>query len=397
VTRPAGLFERFKEFQFGRLFKDYDALAEETQRHQFISLKHEIEEIRRHGSIQGYVITEFTDINWEANGLMDMWRNPKVYAAELAKIQQPDVIMARLPKVNYTSGERANVETLISHYSDKELDGARVQWSTQSGASGRFNLNQSIQRASVVPLQTISFNAPQTTGPRRERLSLEVRGRDGALVAENTYEIYVFPKPAPSTSTPLIIHDPTNGSNQLRQALTSVGYKISTGDDQKALLISTTFDKRVEQHLHGGGRVVLLMNSKEALPASASLKVTPRAGSDLDGNWVTNFNWVRIDAVPFSEVAFTKILGFESDQVVPRYVIQGVGGKDYEDVLSGIFYGWLNNNGALAVQMRSGDGRIFATTFRFDKYGDDPYTTHLLDAIIRYTNGPGFAPKLRMQ
>jgi hypothetical protein len=76
VTRPAGVFERFKEFKFDRLFKDFNALAEESQWHQFISLKHEIEEMRRHASIQGYVITEFTDINWESNGLMDMWRNP---------------------------------------------------------------------------------------------------------------------------------------------------------------------------------------------------------------------------------------------------------------------------------------------------------------------------------
>ena len=39
------------------------------------------------------MITEFTDINWEANGLMDMWRRPKVYASELADIQQDDVLL----------------------------------------------------------------------------------------------------------------------------------------------------------------------------------------------------------------------------------------------------------------------------------------------------------------
>ncbi len=71
ITRPAGLYDRFKGFAFDRLFPDYKALAHEAQWRQFQSLQHEIEEIRRQGAIRGYVITEFTDINWEANGLMD--------------------------------------------------------------------------------------------------------------------------------------------------------------------------------------------------------------------------------------------------------------------------------------------------------------------------------------
>ncbi|MGB9181911.1 MAG: sugar-binding domain-containing protein, partial [Pyrinomonadaceae bacterium] len=175
ITRPADVFGRFKEFQFTRLFKDYNDLAINSQWHQFISLKHEIEEMRRYASIQGYVITEFTDLNWEANGLMDMWRNPKVYATELAKIQQPDVILARLTKINYTSGERVEAETLISHYSKRELSGARVRWFTDTGAAGNFVIDRSISPSSVAALQSIAFDAPPVPRPRRERLVIEVR------------------------------------------------------------------------------------------------------------------------------------------------------------------------------------------------------------------------------
>jgi hypothetical protein len=63
-------------------------------------------------------------------------------------------------------------------------------------------------------------------------------------------------------------------------------------------------------------------------------------------------------------------------------------------VLSGIFYGWLNNNAALAAQMRVGQGKLLLTTFRFDEYGKDPYATHLLDSLIRYASGPSFQPRL---
>jgi len=399
VTRPAGLLDRFKQFQFARLFTDFNNLAEETERHQFISLKHEIEEIRRYASIQGYVITEFTDINWEVNGLMDMWRKPKVYADELAWIQQPDVVLARLPKNNYTSGERVQVETALSHYSDKELSGATLRWTLEFGANGSFNVNEPVGRAGVTALQPVSFTVPEVERPRRERLLIEVRGRDNSLIAKNEYDLFIFPKAAPPTEVPIVFYDPAHGNGTLAQALASAGLKVSTdmsGAGSGALLIATKYDEQVERYLHDGGRAILLLNSADGLPASAPFKVKARAGSDLDGNWVTNFNWIRSDTAPFGEVAFSRVLGFESDSVVPRYIIQGVPAEAYSDVMSGIFYGWLNDNGALAVQMRVGEGRVFATTFRFDRYGSDPYATHLLDAIIRYAGSTGFTPKLKM-
>ena len=400
ITRPAGVLERFKEFQFTRLFKDYNALAESSEWHQFISLKHEIEEMRRYPSIQGYVITEFTDLNWEANGLMDMWRNPKVYASELVKIQQPDVILARLPKTNYTSGERVEAETLISHYSKKELSGAHVRWSTDAGASGNFLIEKSISRASVAALSSITFNAPQVERPRRVRLRLEVRGTGGEVLAENSYELFIFPRAAATKNVSLIFRDPSNSNAGLMQALQVAGYKIPTGagaSTGQALMIATALDEQAEQHLRNGGRMVLLLNSKDALPATLSIKSAPRDGSEWDGNWITNFNWIRTDAAPFADVAFTPFLGFESETVVPKFVIQGLRAEDYGDVLSGITYGWLRNNAALAVQMRAGNGRIFATTFRFDRYGQDPYATRLLDSIISYADGASFAPKMNLR
>ncbi|HVF91443.1 MAG TPA: glycoside hydrolase family 2 TIM barrel-domain containing protein, partial [Blastocatellia bacterium] len=401
VTRPAGVLDRFRQYGFERLFADFNALAEQTQWHQFASLKHEIEEIRRHASIQGYVVTEFTDINWEVNGLMDMWRNPKVYAAELGRIQQPDLIMARAARRNYTSGERVQLETLLSHYSDKDLKGARVTWSSESGARGDFPIGRPIARASVEPLQPISFAAVAEGQPRAERVSLEVRGRDNSVIAANSYTVFVYPAPARAASGPIIFYRPSQAGEQaggiarLGQALVEKGYGVTTNLGRaagSALVIATRLDEQVRRHVSLGGRAIILADSKDALPEGSSMKVTPRAGSDLDGNWVTNFNWIRPDSAPFKEVGFTKLLGFEAAAVTPRHIIQGVRPEDYRDVLSGIFYGWLNNNAALAVQARSGRGRLFITTFRFDEYGRDPYATHLLDAIIRYTGTPYFAP-----
>jgi hypothetical protein len=401
VTRPAGVLERFKAYKFNALFADFNRLAEETEWHQFISLKHEIEEMRRHNSIQGYVITEFTDINWEANGLMDMYRNPKAYAAELAKIQQPDVVLARFPKNNYRSGEQVELATLISHYSNKELNNARVSWKISSGARGSFVIGKTVARASVEPLSTVSFVAPNASEPRREKLFIEVRARNQTLIAENSYELFIFPKNNLAPKSALVFHDAASLNAPLAQKLSASGYNMSgvnSAAGNKELMIATVYDSAVENHLRGGGRAILLVNSKEAVPESWSFKVAPRAGSDLDGNWVTNFNWIKRDAAPFRSVAFTPLLGFEAVNVIPRYVIQNVRPEDYKDVLSGIFYGWLNSNAALALQMQVGNrgGKALVTTFRFDEYGTDPYATRLLDEMIRYASGTDFSPLLNM-
>jgi hypothetical protein len=141
----------------------------------------------------------------------------------------------------------------------------------------------------------------------------------------------------------------------------------------------------------------LLLDSADGFPKNASLKLLAREGSDLDGNWVTNFDWVRKNQTPFDAVAFTKLLGFESSQVTPHFVIDGVPATDYQDVHAGIFYGWLNRNAALAVQGNSGNGKVFATTFRFDAYGVDPYATALFDSIVRYVAGQNFSPHFSLQ
>ena len=78
ITLPAGLEKRFEDYQYNTLFPDLHALEAATQTHEFNSLKYEIGSLRMHSSIQGYVITELTDVMWESNGLMDIGGIPRI-------------------------------------------------------------------------------------------------------------------------------------------------------------------------------------------------------------------------------------------------------------------------------------------------------------------------------
>jgi len=59
--------------------QNLDDFIFQTQLQQFLGLKYQIETMRLHNEITGYVITEFSDISWESNGLLDYNRLPKYF------------------------------------------------------------------------------------------------------------------------------------------------------------------------------------------------------------------------------------------------------------------------------------------------------------------------------
>ena len=51
------------------------------------------------------MITEFTDAHWEANGLLDPMRGPKVYHDRLARLNASDVVVADMSRRDVCSRE----------------------------------------------------------------------------------------------------------------------------------------------------------------------------------------------------------------------------------------------------------------------------------------------------
>ncbi len=90
---PHGVEQRFKTWHLDKVFPDFAALARASQHMQFCALKYQIEQMRRLPSIVGYIITEFTDVHWECNGLLDMCRNPKIFYDAMAHINSADAIV----------------------------------------------------------------------------------------------------------------------------------------------------------------------------------------------------------------------------------------------------------------------------------------------------------------
>lgn len=385
ITRPAGLFDRFHGLGFDRVFGDYPTLARETQWRQFYSLKHEIESMRRHAAIQGYVITEFTDINWEANGLMDMWRRPKIYAQRLAAIQQEDVLLPSTPVRNVVSGAEVALEVQLSRYSAGDPQGGSIAWKTTSGQSGERPVSQPVSRGGVAALASLGLTAPRVGRATLEQVSLELKAADGTVLARNTHDLFVYP-PASSAPAGVLVHDP----NALLGHLPWQPAALLQG----ATVVSSVFDAEVRAHVEGGGTAIVVASKVLfGVVEAPGLNIVERRG-ELDGNWVTNFTWLHTGSALFDGLGLTRVTGFEAAAATPRTLIDGVAPDAWRqgDVLSGVFYGWLNQNHASTVQYKAGKGKVVFTTLDTSAYGKDPFVTHLVHRLVEYVRSEKCAP-----
>ena len=389
LTRAAGVFDRLHAYGFDRMFADYDALALATERHEYLALKYEIEQMRQRDPIQGYVVTELTDANWEANGLMTMWRRPKTFAEELGKLQQDDLVMANFADHNFAAGATVEVPLMVSHYSTASLEGATIAWQTSDGQSGTMPLGKTPGEGEVAAEGTLQFKAASVNAPAAEFLRLQLASAAGVTLAENRYRYAAYPQPMPLSGLTVAMHDPLNRLQNLRSAFLAGGIAVIDGNpdaNRKAVWLSSQMDDATTARLNQGGTVVLVAGGRDALPAGGTLTILPRAGSDLTGDWVSNFNWVLSSSPvwkPLSPVIDASILGWEAASVTPDFVIAGLRTEDSQNTLAGVFYGWLNSNRAYLVEQSQGPGRMFLTTFRFQSYGQDPFATMLLDQILK--------------
>jgi hypothetical protein len=380
ITRPEGVEKRFEEFGYSSLFTGLGALVEATQWHQFRALKFEIETLRASPGIQGYVITEFTDLNWEANGLLDMGRQPKVYAEELAKLQQFDLLLARAERRNFPAGETVKAEIVFSYFSGRPLARAMVYWELEgTELKGNLPLTQP-EVGAVVRLGTLEFVAPEVEEPSRRLLKISLVA-GGGVTNSNTLEFFFYPVHTPTLPPAVGFHDPAGRLRRLVEDMRARNYLPPSGREVFPVLITSTLDETAREALRQGGRVLFLAADKQEL--APGIEIVPRANSRLDGNWISSFLWMRRDRAPFSKLSFETFAGFEMQAVTPPTVLQGVPAEHFDDVFAGMFYGWVHSNVAVLAQARCGEGRLIISTFSLGTtYTTDPYATHLLDALV---------------
>jgi len=391
ITLPAGLEKRFEDYQYNTLFPDLHALEAATQTHEFNSLKYEIASLRMHSSIQGYVITELTDVMWESNGLMDIWRHPKNFSADLGAAQQDDVVLVRPARHNYFDGSKAEASVYFSHYSQQDPGSATADWNVEgTSLKGSFPA-PAVPAGSSGKVGTITFTVPASTAPSRNILDVRIVA-GGAVIAKDSVGLYFYPPEKPTLPPPINFHDPQGKLSRLASAMQQRDYFETAIAQAHPVLIASVFDDTVKKALESGSNVILLSSGPETI--TADVKIASRSQGELSGNWISNFAWVRTGEAPFSKIGFETLSGFETEASTPEAFVLGIPPQEFKDVLAGEFYGWIHSNVGTLVQARYGKGKLLICTYSLDTpYGTDPYATYLLDALVNYA-ASDFSPKL---
>ena len=367
-TRPEGVAakgveQRFKDRHLDKVFGSLDDLSLAYQAHEWLALKFQIEEMRKYPSIIGYVITEFTDLQWECNGLLDWCRNPKIFHDVMHTVQDQDIVFAQPIRTNWTSGEQVQIEAWISHFSQTDLNNSKLEWSIDgSPLKGIINI-ATIAPGDAKQVGDIVFTAPEISSPGKTQIHLSLIDSNGMQIASNYLDLKIFPKNQPQLP-----------------------------DD---VLITTELTSNTISQIQNGANAVICIESSDLPLSLLGLNIVDRHVNARWGSWCTNLTWFK-DSKAFENTLIPRTFDFSLENIIPGSVIEGIDAKFYEnDVISGMFLGWLRCFAAVAVQFKYGKGKAIITTLPLISASkSDPMAQCMLASLARYVGSEDCRPIL---
>jgi hypothetical protein len=371
----AGFEERFRGLGLDRIFESPAALCVHLQRRAFRSLKAQLEEMRRRPEIVGHVVTELTDVEWEANGWLDYWRQPKSWHGDLALINEQIALIPIAERPNVWGGDPVVVELHVQNTTDRPIRG-RVRWRLEtSNLGGELSAEVGPFATARLP-DAIRFRAPGGQA-RAARLDLELV-EDARVVTRGYAELAFAPRAAGVVDGLRLAV--TGFERVFRQRLERQGYRVRGAAGEPSVGIASRLDEPVWSFLQGGGRVLYLAGASDETASRAGLRFAPLPPGE---SWrmAAGAAWARVDRL--APVPLLPELGWEVSGIFPHQAIDAASLRPGDETLVGWIEGWLANPGAFALRRAEGRGRLLATTFRFeDAYGVDPVATLLLNRLV---------------
>jgi len=378
---PHGVQHRFQNYGLYRAFPSLAALTAASRRSQGEAMKFEVEQIRKNAPIQGYIVTEWSDVNWESNGVVDMRRNPKDVLFAMRAVNQDIVLVPDWNRLSYRAGETVSVPVYLSFYSDAIASGYKLVWSLEgSSASGEIASAAPVAY-DVVKAGTVEFALPDVAAATRQRLGIALQDDAGAQIAVTWLDLYVAPAQRAVSAAKI-------ASADLGDALAALGYTVV---DQKSadLVVTRTLTDAHREYMLNGGKVVLLAEEDDAVQTiGGRIHLIKRDGSPWQGDWATSALWISQDKV-FSNVSESGQIDFTFADLTPRHVMAGLSPIDFINrVHAGIYMGWVHRGAATVLERRVGRGALLASTLRLSpNLATNPLAQTLLDQMVEYVAG----------
>ena len=406
---PQGIEARFRELGLGQVFGDIGRFIEQVQWYQYMNLKYELEVIRSHAPIGGYVITELTDVHWEGNGLMDMARNPRPFAAALPAVNSDIVIAPRATRHAVYEGEAAAFDVKVATGGTALPEGSRLLW--EFGAE-----KGEVPLPAIAPMAVhdspIAPTAHAAPASEIREASFRIVAPDGSVLSQNSEAISVYGKREAISPVRFASND-----ERIFERLTLLGH-IGVSPEEADVLVTRDIDADRIEAIHSGQRVLQIVAKapgrlRDDTPprdGPMSIEIDPGAGGMISGpyfsfpgynlvnrhksiwrgDWVGNFSWLRRDGV-FRSIPGGPLFDLSFSGIVPDQVMAGFRPWEFQGrVHAGVVVGWVHKPAAFVLEKRLGRGKLVATTFRLDREAPDadPLATALYDGLLALAGLP---------
>jgi hypothetical protein len=401
---PHGIENRFATYHLDKVFGSFDGFIDSVQWYQFANLKYEIESMRAHAPIQGYVITEMTDVHWEANGLLDINRNPRAFHDRFAEVNNDLVIVPQIDRHALWSGDSVALKLKVATGGEIVPSGATLTWSAEA-QSGKLDV-PAAGGLSVVDLGTTNIKLDGTARVVSIALKLEAGGK---LLSKNQIEVSVYSK---RSAGPAKI---ATADANLAAYAKGLGYTVTDSASADLILTHALAESDIEAMRTGARYLVLADGTVEThrnlridppraepptMPASKerarhlgsetqlpNINLVLRDGTLWRGDWIANFSWIKRSGV-FASLPGGPLLDVSFDRVVPHHVLTGFRSWEFDGLVdAGLVIGWVNKPAATIAERRVGKGGLVVTTFRLlsDAPGTDPVAAALFDGLVTKT------------
>ncbi len=377
IKRPAGVYDRFEETTLPDVFGDWKSLAESWQRREFQSNKDVIEQMRLHDGVAGYVMTEFTDIEWEFNGVLDYRREPKVFHDEFASVNAPISVVADADHSHW-GGESVSVDVTIVN--DTNEAGEATLAYELDGDGGSIEADSlEVEHAAFEP--TTVADAATVLLPDVESattVDLRVTAETDTGTVGTTERITVVPRSVSTHEYALYVPE---SDRQLGARLAGARYTITDDPQVADLIVTTETDHGLLEHVADSGTAVLVLPpAHENAPHTDLFEYTPLSEGE---------SWNLVSSLFAHDSPLLEGLGGDHrpdwafEGLYPTAVASDLSPGDMVHV--DYVEGWIANWASPLVTRGHGDGRVCSCTFRLtDQYGEHPTATALLDRLVEH-------------
>ena len=371
---PAGFDERYEETALPEIFDDFDEAIETWQWREFVSLKDQIEKLRRHDDIAGYVVTEWTDIEWEFNGILDYLREEKTFHDRFVEVNDALCVTAEPDSHVGWAGEPFGVD--LGVVNDNGTGGsATVEWTVRDGddivASGAEETT--LASFGTIDVGRVSFVPTAPDGPRRLTIEAVVDSEVGQTT--NREHVVVAPRALPERQDVRLFV----GDDALAERLRGARYSVVDDIDVADVAVVTHVGDHVGEFVEHGASALLLPGPDQFRPETNLFSYHELPPGE---NWNLASAMYAQDSPFIDDLSGGKRLGWAFEGIFPNAVATDLH-RASDEVHVGYIEGWMANWGSPLAFRRVGDGTACTCTFPIgDHYGDHAVATVLFDRLV---------------